>query len=93
MKKEWVLDRIEVECYAGYRGQELPRAFAYLGRRYEILEIMDRWYEGKMDPTAPRRDYFKVRTTEGDIFLLRYTSQDDSWMLCRKVPSPRFSNN
>lgn len=93
MKKEWVYEKIEVECYAGYKGTENPRAFAHLGKRYEIYEIIDRWYEGGINPKSPHRDYFKVRTTEGDVFLLRYTPEDDSWMLCRRLPVPKFSNN
>lgn len=93
MKKEWVFEEIKVECYAGYRGQETPRAFAHLERRHEIFEILDRWYEEGRDPKAPRHDYFKVRTKDGEIFLLRFTPRYQSWTLCRQVPAPSFSNN
>ena len=41
MKKEWTFEEIEVESYAGYKGEETPRAFTYLGRRYDILEVSD----------------------------------------------------
>ncbi|MDI6753027.1 MAG: hypothetical protein QME78_01395 [Thermodesulfobacteriota bacterium] len=93
MKKEWVFEEIEVECYAGYKGQETPRAFAHLGKRHEIFAILDRWYEEGRDPKAPRHDYFKVRTKDGEIFLLRFTPRYQSWTLCRQVPFPKFSNN
>ena len=93
MKKEWVFETIEVESYSGYKGEESPRAFSYLGKRYEIVEIVDRWYEGGQDPRAPRQDYFKVRTMGGEIFLLRHTPRFQGWTLCRQVPAPKFSNN
>jgi len=93
MEKEWVFEDIQVESYAGYKGEESPRAFVHLGQRFEVLEILDRWYEGGTDPQALRHNYFRVKTKEGEIFLLRYTPRFQSWVLCRKVLRPRFSNN
>jgi hypothetical protein len=109
MKKEWVIDKIEVECYAGYKGEESPRAFTHLGKRYEVEEILDRWYEESPSAQGPRHEYFKVRTAggtasgssnetphetkEGIIFLLRHTPASQSWALFRHVLVPRFSNN
>src|SRR5574340_776135 len=57
--------RIQVECYSGHRVNERPIAFTYQGRRREIQEIIDRWYEGGMDPKRPEISYFKVKTHEG----------------------------
>jgi hypothetical protein len=93
LDKEWVWEEIKVECYSGYKGEESPRAFIYLEKRYEISEILDRWYEGGLDPTALRHDYFKVKTAEGEVFLIRYTPRFQSWTLCRYVSAPRSSNN
>jgi hypothetical protein len=93
MEKEWVFEDIQVECYSGYKGEESPRAFVYLGKRHAISEILDRWYEGGLDPAALRHDYFKVKTTEEGVFLIRYTPRFQSWTLCRQIPFPKFSNN
>lgn len=93
MKKEWVFEEIEVECYAGYKGEECPRAITHQGKRYEVIEVIDRWYEGGLDPKDLRHDYFKVRTVTGEIFLIRHTPRFQAWTLCRKVPVPKFSNN
>jgi hypothetical protein len=93
MKKEWVFDEIKVECYAGYKSEETPRAFIHLGKRYEILEVLDRWYEGGLDPQALRHDYFRMKTVDGKIFLIRYTPRFQAWTLCRKVPAPKLSDN
>ena len=74
-------EAIQVECYSGYRANERPVAFTFRERRREVLEIVDRWYEGGIDASRPEISYFKVRTTEGQIFLLRYLSLFDSWSI------------
>lgn len=72
-------EQIQVECYSGYKANERPIAFTYHGRRLEISEIIDRWYEGGVKSDQPVIDYFKVRTSEGQVFLLRYLSLFDAW--------------
>jgi hypothetical protein len=58
---------LRVECYAGYRGEETPRRF-YLGTRaVEVAEVVDRWI-------APDHRYFKVRGSDGGVYILRETS-------------------
>jgi hypothetical protein len=93
MEKEWVFEEIQVECYSGYKGEESPRTLVYSGKRHEIAEILDRWYEGNLDPTALRHDYFKVKTTDEEVFLIRYTPRYQSWTLCRRLPALRSSDN
>ncbi|MBP7343073.1 MAG: hypothetical protein PHG54_06715 [Smithellaceae bacterium] len=72
-------ERATVECYSGYKAGERPLAFAYRGCRLEISEILDRWYEGTSDSARPKTDYFKVRTKDGKVYLLRYLSLFDAW--------------
>ena len=72
-------EQIQVECYSGYKVNERPTAFTYQGCRWEISEILDRWYEGGLNAGCPATDYFKVRTADGQVFLLRYLSLFDAW--------------
>jgi hypothetical protein len=72
-------ERIEVECYSGHRADERPVAFTLRDRRFEIEEIVDRWYEGGLEPGRPELRYFKIRTTEGRFFLLRYDPRLEAW--------------
>lgn len=74
-------ERIQVECYSGYKANERPVAFSCQGRRHEVAEIIDRWYEGGIDPDRPEINYFKVKTSEGQVFLLRYLSLFDAWSI------------
>ena len=72
---------VEVKTKAGYRSAERPVAFFYHDQRYDIEEVIDRWYEGGIDPRRPIMTYFKVHTNDGQIFLLRYNQKRDVWAL------------
>ena len=77
----------------GIREKKLPGpSFIKIGG-LKILEVLDRWYEGGMDPSGVAHNYFKVKTPDGEIFLLRYTPRFQSWTVCRQVPKPHFSDN
>jgi hypothetical protein len=51
---------IDVECYAGYRGEETPRRFGLAAPAIEVAEVVDRWL-------APDYRYFKVRDGDGRL--------------------------
>ncbi|HEU4923544.1 MAG TPA: hypothetical protein VFT23_10770 [Burkholderiales bacterium] len=73
---------IRVECYAGYRGEQEPRAFTLGERRFTMLEILDRWLD-------PRHRYFKVKTDDGRRFILRHDTASDAWELAALVGEER----
>lgn len=73
---------VEVECYSGYMVNERPTAFTCQGRRREVAEIIDRWYEGGLDATRPAVNYYKVKTAGGSTFILRYLSLFNAWSGC-----------
>ena len=78
--------KIHVECYAGYRGEQEPRAFLLGKRRLEVRELLDRWLE-------PAHRYFKVRVEDGQVFILRHDESTGAWELAALVGtrSSRFS--
>ncbi len=65
---------VRVECYAGHRGEETPRAFTIGDRRVEVREIVDRWL-------APDHRYFKLQGHDGDTYVLRHDANADAWEL------------
>ena len=71
---------IAVECYAGYKADETPRALTIAGERHRILGIADRWY-------GPDADYFKVRADDGHGYLLRHERAGDEWQLVQIFPT------
>jgi len=72
-------EQVQVECHSGYKANEYPIVFTFQGHRWEVSEVLDRWYEGGIKPAELVIDYFKVRTIEGRVFLLRYLKLFDSW--------------
>lgn len=74
-------EAVSVECYSGFKSNERPRAFVFRGKRHEIREILDRWYEGTADPRIPWVNYFKVRTEGGEEYLLGYHGLFDRWSI------------
>lgn len=62
--------QINVECHAGYRGNEFPRRFRLGGRNLEVVEILDRWI-------SPARRYFKLRADDGGIYIIHHDEGGD----------------
>jgi hypothetical protein len=65
---------LRVECYAGHRGEETPRAFHLGNRRVVVAEVLDRWLD-------PDHRYFKVRGDDGGLYILRHDVEKDRWEL------------
>ncbi|MGH7168442.1 MAG: hypothetical protein ACREII_07900 [Nitrospiraceae bacterium] len=65
---------VVVEAYAGYKGEETPRAFIHEGFRHEVREIEGRWY-------TDRHSYFKLCADDGQRYVLRYDMDDLIWEL------------
>ena len=70
--------KIAVECYAGHRGEEEPRAFTLGETRFDVQAIEDRWLH-------PEHRYFKVLVGDGRRFVLRHDIASDDWELAALV--------
>ncbi len=69
--------RVTVQCYAGYKGEERPTSFILQGRKVEVREIVDRWFD-------PDYNCYKVVGEDGLRYLLRHDLNDGSWHLLEK---------
>ena len=65
---------VDVECYAGHRGEQTPRALSVGGRRIAVAEVLDAWL-------APDHRYFKLRGADGDTYLVRHDERSNTWEL------------
>ena len=74
---------IKVECHSGYKVDEYPKCFYWNNDRFEIQEIIDRWYQGDRDPEWPVSNYFRVDTTCGKRYIIKHDIENDEWYLCR----------
>ncbi len=66
--------QIQVECYAGYRGEETPRRFRLGAKKVEVQQILDRWM-------APDHRYFKVLGDDNAVYILRHDAESWDWDL------------
>ena len=64
--------KVRVECYAGYQGDEEPRALHLGDERRTVVAIAARWRE-------PDADLFRVRADDGHVYVLRHDREDDGW--------------
>ena len=65
---------IQVECYAGYRGEETPRYIQMATNRIEVREIVDRWL-------SPDHRYFKVIGSDDATYIIRHDTSAWQWEL------------
>ena len=63
---------VQVECYAGHRGEQTPRVLILGDRRIEICEVLDAWL-------APDHRYFKLRGADGNTYLVRHDERANTW--------------
>jgi hypothetical protein len=71
---------VRVEAYAGYKGEETPRAFIYDGVRYEVQDIIARWY-------TETHACFRVLASDGHSYVLRCDQDGLRWELVMKETS------
>ena len=65
---------IQVECYAGYRGEETPRHIQMATYKIEIRKIVDRWL-------SPDHRYFKVLDRDDATYIIRHDTEKWLWEL------------
>jgi len=65
---------IKVDCYAGYRGEQVPRCFRIKSRTITIDAILDQWL-------APDHRYFKVKGDDRAVYILRHDPVVWKWEL------------
>ena len=75
---EWMAERrllsVNVECYAGHRGEQTPRGLILGDRRIAVVEVLDAWL-------APEYRYFKLKGADGDTYLVRHDERTGIWEL------------
>ncbi len=74
---------VKVDCHAGYKADESPCAFWWQDRRIEVEEVVDRWYQGGVDPGQPQADYFRVRCGDQHVYVLKHDHEGGEWFLAK----------
>ncbi len=65
---------IEVECYKGYRGEQIPRRITMGQRTIGVVEVLDQWL-------SPDHRYFKVVGDDCGLYIIRHDEREHRWEL------------
>ena len=68
------IHRVAVDAYTGYNGEATPRSFTVEGVSRAVIDIVDRWY-------TDSNLYFRVKTNDGERYVLRYHLDEEWWEL------------
>ena len=66
--------KIRVECYSGYKGEEIPRRLIIGEQVIGVVKVLDQWL-------APDHRYFKVEGADGSIYIVRHDMISLEWEL------------
>jgi hypothetical protein len=72
---------VQVQCYAGRKGDERPVRFRIGNCDYMVEEIVEQWY-------GPDHGFYKVRADDGNLYLLRHLSSAGTWSI-EAIQKPR----
>ncbi len=76
---------LQVETYSGDAGTDRILRFRLGGRTHEVIESLDQWH-------GQGYRYFKVRTADNSLFILRLDESRGDWDLTMfKAPPSGFS--
>ena len=65
---------IDVQCHAGYRGNERPARLRFGDKVIEVTRVLDRWYD-------PEYSCFKVLGSDANTYILKYSEPRGEWEL------------
>ncbi len=71
--------KVEVQAYAGYRGEESPRAFFLMGKRIEVTKIIEQWSEEDVESRSRLR-CFRVRGSDWRAHILCHDEEKTQWL-------------
>ena len=85
---------IKVVCRSGYKVDEYPTCFYWMKNKFEIIAILDRWYQASPCSEGPVSNYFKVSTTTNKEYIIKHEIEGDRWFLITVESAiVRFSYN
>jgi hypothetical protein len=70
--------KIKVTAYAGYKGEECPRAFVVDGEEIIAIEIVNRWVEEE-EKSREQMRYFTIKGSDGSLHTLYYAPAFKEW--------------
>jgi hypothetical protein len=75
----------KIVFYEGYKDEEIPRKFEYMGKEVIVKDIISSGYMGSTDPEGPTDRFFEVRGNDEKIYRIFYISSIEEWIILEKA--------
>jgi hypothetical protein len=82
------MNRIDVKCYSGYRGEERPLSFIFNDKPFKVVNILDRRMEEDLS-SRERKRFYKIKASDGKIYTLIHREAKNEWILMRTPEDAR----
>lgn len=69
----------KVKTFDSHRHPGRPVSFSVTEDELEVDEIIDRWSEAYQDPSFFPDDFYKVKASDGKVYILKYSTLFKSW--------------
>ncbi|HET6419745.1 MAG TPA: hypothetical protein VFG19_06305 [Geobacteraceae bacterium] len=77
-------EKVEVQAYAGYSGEESPRAFRLSGKKVEVMKIMTQWIEEQVG-SRERLRCFRVKGSDWRVHVLCFDVVKMEWYYKKSI--------
>jgi hypothetical protein len=74
MQGPLMFSETKVEWYSGYTLYDNPRRLLWSGQWFEVVSVLQRGY-------TPDGAFFKILASDQTIFILKYSSRQESWRI------------
>ena len=71
-------EKIKVDAYSSYRGEETPREFILHGNKVGGVEIVSAWIE-QGTGYKPIKRFFEIKGNDGSIHKIHYDEDKKEW--------------
>ena len=69
----------KVKTFDSHKHPGRPVSFDITGVELEIDDILDHWSEAYQDPSFFPDEYYKIKASDGHVYILKYSTLFKSW--------------
>ncbi|NWF52593.1 MAG: hypothetical protein HXY47_05865 [Nitrospirae bacterium] len=73
-------EKIEVDAYSGYKGEEIPRSLVLNNEKILVTQILRMWIEDEFG-YRKRRRYFEIKGSNGFRYKIYFDEDIKEWFL------------
>ena len=70
-----------VKTFDSHKHPGRPVSFFLMDAELEVDEIIDHWSEAYQDPSFFPDEYFRIKASDGRVYILKYSTLFKSWWI------------